>query len=152
MSPDKISQRVIIDRLDWINQMIREIQKLPLDNCEVFRGDNRNIWAAESCLRRAIEALMDMGRHVLAKGFGRGVTEYKEIASLLKEVGVLDKKECELFTILAGYRNRMVHFYHEIADIELYEICSSQVRDIGTLADVIMRWINDHPEMLDKGL
>ena len=152
MSPDKISQRVIIDRLYWINKMIREIQKLPLDNYEVFRGDNRNIWAAESCLRRTIEALMDMGRHVLAKGFGRGVTEYKEIASLLKEVGVLDKKECELFTILAGYRNRMVHFYHEIADKELYEICSSQVTDIGTLAEVIKRWTNNHPEMLDKGL
>ncbi len=152
MSPDKISQRVVSDRLNWINMMIQEIQNLPLDDYEVFKKDSKNIWAAESCLRRGIEALMDLGRHVLAKGFGRGVTEYKEIASHFKELGVLDRKESIMYATLAGYRNRMVHFYHEIPDKELFEICSSQIGDIIAIAEVIKKWINDHPEMIDETL
>ena len=47
------------------------------------------VWAAESCLRRALEALLDVGRHILAGGFGRGVSEYGQIASGLLDAGVL---------------------------------------------------------------
>ncbi|MCD6295899.1 MAG: hypothetical protein J7M30_01970, partial [Deltaproteobacteria bacterium] len=83
MSPGKISKRVIADRLDWIEKMIEGINLLSLNDYETFIRDKRNIWAAESCLRRALEALMDLGRHISAKGFGRGVSEYKEIASSL---------------------------------------------------------------------
>ena len=32
MSPQKISQKIVGDRLEWIDKMIREIQSLPLDN------------------------------------------------------------------------------------------------------------------------
>ena len=108
------------------------------------------MWAAESCLRRAIEALMDLSRHVLAKGFGRGVSEYKEIASVLAEVGVLVEEERKLFRTLAGYRNRMIHFYHEISDKKLFEICSSQLPDIISTAEAMKKWINCHPEMVDE--
>jgi len=152
MSSEKISQRVVVDRLDWIGKMIDEIRSLPLDDYKSFSQDKRNIWSAESCLRRSIEALMDLGRHVLAKGFGRGVSEYKEIATLLGEVGILDEKASNIFKSLAGYRNRMVHFYHEISDKELFEICSSQLSDITSLAEVIKKWVNNHPEILDKSL
>jgi uncharacterized protein YutE (UPF0331/DUF86 family) len=152
MSPGKISQRVISERLKWIDQMIREIQSLPLSNYSSFTGDKRNIWSAESCLRRAIEALMDLGRHILAKGFGYGVSEYKEIGSLLDELGVLNKKASEGFKTLAGYRNRMVHFYHEISDKELYEICSHQLIDISFVSDTMKGWINKHPDMVDDEL
>jgi len=152
MSPGKISKRVFADRLSWIDKMIRQIELLPLENYEAFASDQRNIWAAESCLRRSLEALMDLGRHVLAKGFSMGVTEYRQIASGLEEKGILNHTESAKLGLLAGYRNRMVHFYHEISDKELYEICSSQLSDITDVAQAIKRWINDHPELVDSGL
>jgi uncharacterized protein YutE (UPF0331/DUF86 family) len=45
-----------------------------------------------ACLRRVLEALVDLGRHIAAKGFGRGITEYKEIGAALKEEGIFDDK------------------------------------------------------------
>ena len=152
MSPSKITKRVVVDRLDWIEKMIEEIKLLPLNDYETFIRDKRNIWAAESCLRRALEALMDLGRHVLAKGFGRGVTEYKEIATTLQEYGVLKDKESATLKTLAGFRNRMVHFYHEVSDRELFEICSSQFSDITDVSRAIKKWINGHQEMIDDSL
>ena len=152
MSPGKISRKSVADRLDWIDNMIMQIESLPLQTYEAFTADKRNIWSAESCLRRAIEALMDIGRHILAKGFATGVTEYKQIASGLREKGVLDQTDSARFRVLAGYRNRMVHFYHEISDLELYDICKSQLSDVMSLTELIRGWIKDNPELIDSNL
>ena len=81
MSPGKLNRRILSDRIAWIDRMLEEIGKLPLENYDLFLQDTRNIWAAESCLRRALEALLDVGRHILAKGFGKGITEYKKSRS-----------------------------------------------------------------------
>ncbi len=152
MSPNKISKRIVADRLDWLEKMVKEINNLPLKDYASFIADRRNVWAAESCLRRALEALMDLGRHIAAKSFGRGITEYKEIASVLKEGGVFHDESYLRFRTLAGYRNRMVHFYHEISDHELFEICTSQLSDIPEIAAVIKDWIYCHPEIMDETL
>ncbi|RLD96867.1 MAG: hypothetical protein DRI91_06340 [Aquificota bacterium] len=63
---------------------------------------------------------MDLGRHILAKGFGQPVTSYKEIAQGLEEKGVLSKELGVVMRKMAGYRTRMVHFYHEIGSKELF--------------------------------
>ena len=152
MSPSKISKRVVADRLEWIERMVKEIQHLPLRDYPSFIADRRNVWSAESCLRRALEALMDLGRHIAAKSFGKGITEYKEIGSVLMDGGVFDNGACLLFKILAGYRNRMVHFYNEISDEELFEICSSQLSDILETAAIIKAWTHRNPEVLDEKL
>jgi len=115
-------------------------------------ADRRNIWAAESCLRRILEALLDIGRHILAKGFGQGVTEYKEIAAGLRDRQVLNAQVAALLIQLAGYRNRMVHYYHEITPDELYAICTSQLSDLELVADSYRQWVNTHPERVDTQL
>ena len=62
MTPGSLSRRVVLDRLAWIDRMILEIQRLPLKDRETFFADSRNLWTAESCLRRALEALFDLAR------------------------------------------------------------------------------------------
>jgi hypothetical protein len=72
MTPGSLSKRIILDRLTWVDRMVLDIQSLPLGDKQAFFEDTRNLWTAESCLRRALEALFDLGRHILAKGFGIG--------------------------------------------------------------------------------
>lgn len=130
--------------------MLREIRALPLGSKNVFMQDFRNVWTAESCLRRALEALFDMGRHIVAKGFGTGVTEYKEIAAALQRHDVISFEEMILMRKLAGYRNRLVHFYHDVNADELYEICVSQLGDVERVAGVLRLWLGNHSELLDE--
>lgn len=152
MTPQKISKQIIADRLDWVQRMVAEIELLPLADRERFFADSRNVWTAESCLRRALEALFDAGRHTLAKGFGLGVAQYKDIAAQLGEHDVLQDDEAELLRILAGYRNRMVHFYHEMSAEELYDICTTQLADLEKIAAAYRRWLLEHPELIDESL
>jgi uncharacterized protein YutE (UPF0331/DUF86 family) len=149
MSPSKISRRIFLDRIAWIDRMIAQIRALPLADRTAFLADSRNVWTAESCIRRALEAIFDLGRHVLARGFGVGVTEYKEIAESLASQGILSETSAGLMKILAGYRNRLVHFYHEVSADELFEICATELNDVISLKDEFRHWLGTHPEQVD---
>ncbi len=152
MTPNIISKRVVADRLDTIHYLLGEIRALPLQDRNAFFADRRNIWAAESCLRRSLEALFDIGRHILAKGYGLGISEYKEIALRLEEHGIIPQREAALFQVLAGYRNRLVHFYHEVSSEELYEVCAHRLGDLEVIADAYRRWLKEHPDKIESGL
>lgn len=150
MLPGKISSHVVNDRLSWINRMLAEIRSLPLASQDEFLLDSRNIWSAKSCLRRALEALFDLGRHILAKGFGNPVSEFREIARGLNRYQVISPANLEIMEKLAGYRNRLVHFYQEVSAEELYEISTSQLGDVEQLIKDIKTWFIQHPDALDE--
>ena len=149
MTPGMISRRVVVDRLKTVNDLLQDIRSLPLNDRRAFFADRRNAWTAESCLRRSLEALFDVGRHILAKGFGVGVSEYKEIATRLYEQSILLEEEAALMGVLAGYRNRLVHFYHEVSLDELYKVCADDLGDVEQVSGALRDWIKDHPERVD---
>lgn len=141
MTRGRLSRRVVADRVEWVESMLARIRQLPVEDRDEYFSDPRNALACESCLRRALEALLDLGRHILAKSFGTGVEEYKEIGPALARHGVIPEEHAGLFRIMAGYRNRMVHFYHEIGDEEIREICAGQLGDIETVLESMKEWI-----------
>lgn len=152
MTPSTATKRILADRLEWIDKMVNEIRSLPLATFEEFSVDSRNVWAAESCLRRALEALFDMGRHILAKAFGKGVSEYKEIANELQHAGVLSNDQTILLRTLAGYRNRLVHFYHEVSTQELHGICRDRLDDLLQIKGAYLTWVRTNPDKVDETL
>jgi uncharacterized protein YutE (UPF0331/DUF86 family) len=152
MSPGKISEKVLTDRLTWIEEMIAGIRALPLTGLDAFTKDPRNVAAAESYLRRSLEALLDIGRHIMAKAFDKAVSEYKGIPDALQEVGVLSEDEAHLMRDMAGYRNRLVHFYDRVSPEELYGICTGQIDDVRRIANRLRDWAASHPELVDRAL
>ncbi|MGB9871923.1 MAG: DUF86 domain-containing protein [Anaerolineae bacterium] len=105
MAPSRIRAKVVADRIAWVRKMLASIRSLPRDSLAEFTADPRTPAAADSYLRRGL------GRHILAKGLGRAATEYRDVARGLEETGVLRLPESTLLFRMAGYRNRLVHFY-----------------------------------------
>ena len=89
MTPRTIRAEVVLEKAAWVRSMLAELERLPLASLDQFLSDRRNPAAAESFLRRALEGLLDLGRHILSKGFGEGVVEYKKVAERLAEHGVV---------------------------------------------------------------
>jgi uncharacterized protein YutE (UPF0331/DUF86 family) len=88
----------------------------------------------------------------LAKGFADGVTEYKEIVTRLHRHGVLNRDETELMYKMAGYRNRLVHLYHEVTELELYQICTDHRNEMLLICNIYQRWLEEHPEKVERKL
>jgi uncharacterized protein YutE (UPF0331/DUF86 family) len=151
MTPGKLRAEIISERSAWVRDMLAGLRGLPLASYEEFLADPRNAPAAEYYLRRALEALLDLGRHVLAKGFGRAPAEYKEIAAALAESGVLDDVMAGKLREMAGFRNRLVHFYDRVSLPELYEICIHDASDIGVVLNGILTWSRADPDRIVGG-
>ena len=150
MTPAKVNLNIVSQRAVWIKEMIEALQDLPIENRQKFLSSKHTIAAAESYLRRALEALFDIGRHILARRFGAPVTEYKEIAQGLLERKILQKKEADTLRQMAGYRNRMVHFYHEISPEELQEICAHHLNEIEVILKKLLDWVRKDKKRTDK--
>jgi len=148
----KIRTVIVTERVAWVRKMLHGIRGLPLSTFEEFMDDPRTPAAAESHLRRALEALLDLGRHVLAKGFALAPTEYKEVAEELLRVGVLSERDSALLKKMAGYRNRLVHFYHEVSHKELYTLCTTHLSEVEHVSEAILRWILEHREKMDNAI
>lgn len=141
---------MVTAKIAVIETMLANLAGLPKDDLGSFLEDSRTPAAAESFLRRALEALLDLGRHLLAQGFGTPVHEYAAIADKLREAGVLGDTQARAFRKLAKYRNRMVHFYDEVTDEELHDIVTQHLGDFQRILRAISAWLGEHPERVKK--
>ncbi len=133
---------LIEERLALIVEYLLEISLL----CEVprdsFLADKTRVAACESYLRRCLEAVFDVGRHILAKaGHVDLAAEYKGIAKGLGELRIVDSDLSGKLIEMAGYRNRMVHLYHQVTPEELYEICRKDLGDLGRFVEQIRLFV-----------
>jgi uncharacterized protein YutE (UPF0331/DUF86 family) len=138
-----LNTKLIEDRLGLINKALVKLKDLSRLSEEDFLKDDKPA-IGESYLRRSLEAIFDIGRHIIAKTADKGIVEYKEIAKALGNNGVVSKNCSNSLIVMAGYRNRLIHFYHEIGDRELYTILRENLSDIERfvreIKDFLMRF------------
>lgn len=70
--------------------------------------------------------------------------------SAIHAIGALGERDAGLLRDMAGYRNRLVHFYSEVTAQELFHIRSSRLTDIETVLSALLCWIQAHPELIDQ--
>ncbi len=132
--------KLIEDRLGFINEATARLKRLSLySEVEFLKGDNPAI--AESYLRRSLEAIFDIGRHIIAKTAGKGIVEYKEIAKVLGDKKITTRDCSNSLILMAGYRNRLIHFYHKVEDKELYTILKENLTDFERFVKEIRDFI-----------
>jgi len=136
MTPGKVDLKVVGDRLRVVEVSLSDLEAIPHVLFQEFNADRRNPLASDAALRRALEALFDVARHILAKGKGLAGLEYRAVAKLAADHGLIsDPKLAERFTAMAGYRNRLTHHYDEVTPEELYGIITERLGDISAIAE-----------------
>jgi uncharacterized protein YutE (UPF0331/DUF86 family) len=152
MSPGYIRTKTVTAKAEGIREMLAAIETLPLASEAEFAADPRMIAAGESFLRRSLEGLLDLGRHVISKGFGKVVPDFASVADELAARGVLPQQSAAKLRLMARYRNRMVHFYDEIRPPELYGILARERGDLTEILAALQGWVAAHPELRDDEL
>ena len=138
MTPGSVDLKIVRDRLLLVEQSLEDLWSLPHADIDEFTSDRRNILAADTALRRGLEALFDIARHLLAKGHGVGSLEYREVAQRAGDHGLVgDPSLATRFVEMAGYRNRLTHHYDEVTPEELFAVVSENLGDLGALGEAL---------------
>ena len=136
----------ILELLRFVETCVQELKPFPQMTKGEFLLDRKNPPFVESYLRRSLEAVFDTGRHILAKTYGFKEIEYRAIARELGERGVITREVSSLLQEMAGYRNRMVHFYREATPEELYDIVAKHLKGFDRFDREIIAFLKAYEE------
>lgn len=138
-----IEKDIVIKRINGIQQELSELGKLgSLEFEEFSKGDGFKL--AQFHLHRALEGVFNISTHLLSRLPGSQATTYKEIAIKLGEVGIIDKEFANhRLALMAKYRNRLVHFYADIGEKEIYNIIQNDLGDFNVFLSAVKRVLQD---------
>ncbi len=136
-----INKNVVKERLSIIEEALERLEKFKSMEYKAFAEDD-TFAICEHYLRRALEAVLDIGSHILSRIPGARPQTYKDIPKLLgkHKIVPLDFAEGPLLE-MAGYRNRLIHFYNEITKEELFDIIKNHLQDIERFCRIIIKLI-----------
>ncbi|MBI4117336.1 MAG: DUF86 domain-containing protein [Parcubacteria group bacterium] len=142
-----LSKTKIETKLAIIREAVVELEEIGRKHTgEQFINDREKFAVAEHYLRRALEAVFDIGGHIISRfpySPSKRPKSIKEIAIELGNRKIVDSKFAEDKLVeMAGYRNRLVHFYDEITPRELYQIITEDLGDLEIFAQSVVRVVN----------
>jgi uncharacterized protein YutE (UPF0331/DUF86 family) len=139
-----LNKEVLQTRISYIEDSLRSLERFKGVSLKKFHSNSDNFRIAFYDLHRALEAVMDIGSHILSRIPGARPSSYKDIPRLLEKHKIIPNNfASNQLTKMAGYRNRMVHFYGEITEQELYNIIQEELEDFYTFCAFVNKILKD---------
>lgn len=139
-----LNKDVIRTRISYIEDSLRSLERFKGKPFGEFHSNSDNFRIAFYDLHRALEAAMDIGSHILSRVPGARPSSYKDIPRLLGKYKMIPLDfASNQFTKMAGYRNRMVHFYGEITEREMYDIIQEELEDFYVFCSYVNKFLKN---------
>jgi len=137
-----IDQEKIKTKIEIIRENLNELKKMKGLSLEDLSANARDLAAAKYFIRTSIEAMIDIGMHIIAKGLlGTPSTNIEVVITLAKK-GIVPERNLEVYTKMVKYRNRLTHFYSEVTVQEIYNIIQTHLVDFETFIKDILLYLD----------
>lgn len=132
------------EKIQFIRESLEKLRSLRGCSKEAFLGDFRNVDAATRRLQTIIEAMIDIGNHIVAREALGVPRKYQDIFSMLVEGGVIPAHELPIYVDMVKFRNRAVHLYDRIDGEQIYHILQDRLGDVERFVrQVLERYLMD---------
>ncbi len=101
-----------------------------------FQKDPMVYGSAERFLHLCIEAMLDIGTHIIADQNLGKVEFYSDVPCILWENRYIDKETRDLFIKMAGFRNILVHDYLEVDLDIVYRVIQEHLSDLEKIIKI----------------
>lgn len=136
VNPEKIGS--MLESLQGYLQILRE-------HASIDRGsllnDRKALDSAKYNFIVAIECCIDIGSHMIASEGLRTPEDYRDVAQVLADAGIISQDLAERFKLMASFRNRLVHVYWKVDDEMVCDYLQHNLEDISELAQSYARVI-----------
>lgn len=115
-----IDHESIIEKKAKLQQAIRILGKLGERSLSKLQTDEIELGAALHYLELGIEAILDIGSHILTEDFEVFPQTYEEVIQLLGKKKIISSEMAEQSSGMGKFRNKMVHEYSNINIQKVY--------------------------------
>ena len=116
-------------KLEIIHVCLGRLERLALSGRQEFLADFRSADAAKHNLQVAIEAMLDVANHLIARMGYPVPANHAEAFETIAREGWLDENDLARFAAMTRFRNRLVHLYEDIDDGQVYDILRDDLGD-----------------------
>ncbi len=137
----EIDKKKILDKLQVIQDTLSKLVILSELSEDEFIEDFKNYDSAKYNLVKVIEAIIDISNHIIARRKLGIPKTFSDTFEILGKSGLISKDEAETYKRMARFRNRLVHFYQEVNDREVYKILKNNLLDIERFINFVEKLI-----------
>jgi uncharacterized protein YutE (UPF0331/DUF86 family) len=123
-------------KFDLIKDCIKKLTAIKKDNPTFDKY--RNAWkekdSAERNIQKTVEALIDIGKILVAEKKLREPSNNREVFIILEENKIFPSEYISLIDKMIGMRNVIVHSYDRIDDAIIYKVLEKNLSDIIKIA------------------
>ncbi|HHY38414.1 MAG TPA: DUF86 domain-containing protein [Clostridia bacterium] len=134
-----IDRTKLRDKMAFIEnnlRLLREISKLP---AEKFTTLTTDFHAAVRLLQISIEAMIDIGNHIVAQERLGVPKTYGEVFRLMADANVIPRSFLETTEKMVKFRNRVVHLYSDVDPMEVHNILCNNLDDFNVFIGFIVK-------------
>lgn len=129
MTPEQLQAKLAL-----LVETLERLRATTPATLEELRADDRNLPAALHRLQIAIQILIDVGSHLVARlGLGAPDSSH-DVLARLETAGKLPPGSTARFGKMFAFRNRVVHLYDHVDDAVVYAILTHDLGDLEELA------------------
>jgi uncharacterized protein YutE (UPF0331/DUF86 family) len=130
---------VIIERLTLLRDNLDYLKNERVE-VRVFQAYSTNVRlkkAVERSLHVAVEACLDIARHLIAREGFRFPQDYQDTFRILAEEHIISQSLLPSLLEMARFRNLIVQDYAKIDDAKVYQILTARLGDFDAFAEAI---------------
>lgn len=136
-----LDKEAIKQRIEEINRRRSFLEDYVGEIFEEFTQDANHYEAALRHLQVAIQACLDIGKHIIASKSFERPEELKQIFLVLGKKGIISQTLAEQLSEATGVRNILVHSYLEIDLHRIHRIIQEDLSDLDKFVDEIGEYL-----------
>jgi uncharacterized protein YutE (UPF0331/DUF86 family) len=136
-----VRPEVIRKRLNKLDEYLSVLSKVQCNGFEEFIADPEHYGSAERFLHLAVEAVTDIGNHIVADLELGTVNSYRDIPAILADKGYINHELEEKWVRMIGFWNTLVHEYIDIDRQIVYDVLTNHLDDFEELKRIFAQFL-----------
>lgn len=134
-----VSFEKVVHKFQQLDEFLKILAKISKTPKETFLKDKILIGSAKYYLQVSIECCLDVANHIISSEKLRAPRDYSDSFLVIQEEGLIASELGDKLRQMAKFRNRLVHLYGEIDNINVYEYIKGDLKDIEEFKSVIIK-------------
>jgi len=138
MVDQMLVERIVAD----IKGNINELRSADDISWEVYKTDMRSRRFVERTLHILVEAIIDVGQHIISDDKLREPISYRDTFAVLAENKIIRTENLKTYEKMAAFRNLIVHYYERIDDEVVFGVFRRNLNDFDLFASEILEYLS----------